>query len=471
MLNIPRGAVSEEALLDSLHGVDEAALLGPSKGISAHLSEEDEEGNIVVRDDLVNSLVVDFSDDVLPFLREYDPSAPEENPIMPFVPDTPNALPVFAEIVDLASAWIAQQGSDRVNFYSAQEDPVEPVGKAVPEAKGSSKKSPAPKRVTNAQVLDQLSVLVAQVQSLSARQDALESQPAKVVSGPPAGSTAAAQSVSAGLNQHPAPMQAFAKYTQLVGPPPKVRAAVPKLVVPNVANLDHGAPPVEADGTDLVQAINHQSTAMLALVSQIAGGSDPLSELTAPGHLSTSTKGVQRRERMQSDLAQGSSNYYLHMMQQLHKKLCPGKPLPKNESELAHLSFLEYLEKTGGYRAARESGLLMWLIGHCIDAAAVEDHHLCRERLALLAIALEQSVIDKGDWSVAFLLSLAADPPLQMFADRTSVVSPFGQPFSNLVPPSWAANVLSYIKELEVLSNKKADQVVPKKKKEKSSDA
>ena len=209
---------------------------------------------------------------------------------------------------------------------------------------------------------------------------------------------------------------------------------------------------------------------MLALVSQMAGGSDPLSELTMPGHLSTSTKGVQRRERMQSDLAQGSSNYFLQMMQQLHKKLCPGKPLPKSENELGHLSFLEYLEKTGGYRSARESGLMMWLLGHAIDAAAVEDHHLCRERLALLAIALEQSVIDKGDWSVAFLLSLAADPPLQMFAEKSSVVSPFGQPFAGLVPPSWAANVLAYIKELEVLSNKKADQVIPKKKKDKNSE-
>ena len=36
---------------------------------------------------------------------------------------------------------------------------------------------------------------------------------------------------------------------------------------------------------------------------------------------------------------------------------------------------------------------------------------MVKERLALLAIALEQSVVDKGDWSIAYLLSLASDPP------------------------------------------------------------
>lgn len=230
LLNIPRGAVSEEALLESLHGVDETALLGPSKGIPARLSEEDDEGNVVVRDEVVNSLVVDFSDDVLPLLREYG-AAGEEQHIMPFVQEAPNALSVFSEILDASTAWIAQQGSDRVNFYSALEDPEEPVGKAAVSGKGGSKKSPAPKRVTNAQVLDQLSVLVAQVQSLSARQDALEFQPAKSALDPPGGNTAGAQSVSAGLSKSPGPMPAFAKYTQLVGPPPKVRAAIPKIVV------------------------------------------------------------------------------------------------------------------------------------------------------------------------------------------------------------------------------------------------
>ena len=469
LLNIPRGVISEDALIDSLQVEDESCLLGPSKGVSAHLCEEDEEGNIALRQESVNSLVIDFSDDVLPLLREYGASGPEEDEIVPFAENFPTALPSYTEVLEAATAWIGQSGTQRVNFYSAQEDPEEPaVEKAAAVVKPSpSKKAPTVKRVTNAQVLDQLSTLVAQMKSLSARQDALESQPAKGVSGAPSGNIAGVPAVSAGLVEAQAPMQAFAKYAKLVGPPPRVRAASSK---------DHPVLPQEAPNVsmpveegDLVSAINQQS-AMLALVSQMAGGSDPLSDLTSHGQFSTTTRGVQKREKMQSDLATGSSTYYMQMMQQLHKKLYPSRPLPKSEGELGHLSFLEYLEKTGGYRSARESGLMMWLIGHVVDALAVEDLHMARERVALLAISLEQSVVDKGDWSIAFLLSLASEPPLQMFQEKSSVMSPFGQPFAGLVPPSWAATVLAYVKELEVLSNKKADQVVPKKKKNSESE-
>ena len=60
-------------------------------------------------------------------------------------------------------------------------------------------------------------------------------------------------------------------------------------------------------------------------------------------------------------------------MQQLHKRLHPSRPVPRGEDEMSHLSFLEYLEKTGGLKHAREPGLILWLLGHAIDAAAVED--------------------------------------------------------------------------------------------------
>ena len=366
-------------------------------------AEEDEDGNIVVRQDSVNSLVIDFSDEVLPLLHEYGAIVAEEGDIVPSE-SAPTALPSHTEVCESAAAWIGQTGPERVNFYSAQEDPEGPVvEKAAAEVKsGATKKAPAVKRVTNAQVLGHLSTLVAQIQTISARQDALESRPAKDASRPSPGNIANVPAVSAGLPEAPAPMPAFAKYAKLVGPPPKVRAVSSK-DPPTGLTPEIPAAPLALEEGDLVSAINQQSTAMLALVSQIAGSNDPLTDLTSTGQFSTSTRGVQKRKRMQSDLAMGASNYYMQMMQQLHKKLHPSRPIPKTEGETGHLSFLEYLEKTGGYKNARESGLLMWLLGHVIDALAVEDLHMAKERVALLAIALEQSVVDKGDWSVAFL--------------------------------------------------------------------
>lgn len=460
LLNLPRGVVSEDLLIDSLHVAEPDALLGPSKGITSKMCVEDDNGDVVVSEVTVNSLVIDFSDAVLEWAREYDPLAEGGEPPVPFSDALPFGLPVFSEILDAARDWINQLGSERV-FYSAQEDLEEPVPTKA-SAKGvAGKKASPPKRITNSQVMDQLTLLVAQVKSLAARQDAIENPSAAAASVQQGGVTAGVPAVSAGLST--VSPQGFAKFAKLAGPPPKVRAPV-NLVAPAV-NPTPSAPVevVAEESPDLMHAISQQSSAMLALVSHLAGQQDSLTDLQVPGLLSTSTKGVQKRERMQMDLAGGQSAYYVQMMQQLHKKMFPSRPLPKGEEEMSHLSFLDYLEKTGGFRNARESGLILWLVGHAIDAAAVGDMHMVKERLALLAIALEQSVVDKGDWSIAYLLSLASDPPLSMFQDRTNVVSPFSHPFSHLVPPSWATAVLAYVKELEVLTNKKPESSSPKK--------
>ena len=130
-------------------------------------------------------------------------------------------------------------------------------------------------------------------------------------------------------------------------------------------------------------ALTQQSSAVLALVSHLASQGDPLSDIPGVSAHSTSIKGVQKREKMQQDLAAGTSTYYLQVMQQLHKKLFPSLPLPKSVDELGHLSVLTYLERTGGYKHARDAGLLMWLLGYAVDA--------------LMMVALDQSVVD-GDW-------------------------------------------------------------------------
>ena len=465
LLNVPRGVVSEDALIDALSGEDRDSILGPSKGFDVSLHEEDSEGNLVDIGSRANTLLIDFTDDCLAWLRDYDPQVVDDQ-IVGFSSEHPNALPVFAEVVEAASNWVQQQGSDRVNFYSALEEQDSVVAKA--DAKGvAGKKAPVVKRVTNAQVLEQMSILVSQMKALATRQDNLEqaaSSSATVVPGPALGNVSGVPAVSAGLGamskQVGAPPVAFAKFTNLTGPPPKVKQTpnvVPPVGIPAVSS-----PEAPIDPGSIAQALTQQSSAVLALVSHLAGNADPLMEIPGVGGaLSTSTKGVQKRERMQQDLASGSSSYYLQVMQQLHKKLHPSLPMPKSINELSHLSFLTYLERSGGFRNARDQGLLMWLLGHVLDAAAQEDWHMVRERLALTIVAVDQSVVD-GSWNLGFLLSLAEDPPIAMFQDRASTLSPFGKPFSSLVPPQWASTVLAYVKEMEVLQSKKPD-AVPKK--------
>jgi len=87
-----------------------------------------------------------------------------------------------------------------------------------------------------------------------------------------------------------------------------------------------------------------------------------------------------------------------------------------------------------------------------------QDFHRARELLALLICSLEQSAMD-GNWNLAFIISLMEEPPIQVFQDRMAPLQMHGRPFAPLIPSQWSAIALSYIKELEVLSNKKLETV------------
>lgn len=171
-----------------------------------------------------------------------------------------------------------------------------------------------------------------------------------------------------------------------------------------------------------------------------------------PRIASSSTKGTLKREKMQQDFSARRSSFFLQVQQQIFKKLHSSKLLPKSEEELAapQVSLLTYLERYGGYRGQREAGLSMWIL-------ASSDFSAAKEFLALGVMALEQSVFDAGDWSLAYILAMVEDPPATMFSERMNSITAAGRPFSPLVPPLLASTNLSHIKELEVLQTRRPD--------------
>ena len=74
-----------------------------------------------------------------------------------------------------------------------------------------------------------------------------------------------------------------------------------------------------------------------------------------------------------------------------------------------------------------------------------------------MLVAVEQSVVDRGDWTLAYLLTLLEEPPNQMYQDRTINLVHHSKPFGPLVPPQWTATCLAYLKDLEVLASKKGE--------------
>ena len=140
-------------------------------------------------------------------------------------------------------------------------------------------------------------------------------------------------------------------------------------------------------GDPLLHAISQQGSALTALVAHLASSSsDPMNDLSgaASSSLSTSTKGVQRREKLQSELQAGASNFYMLLLQQLHRKMYPSRAIPKTEEDFqtANLSFLQYLERFGGYKNQRETGLTLWLLGYVLDAFIQGDVPKAQEPLS-----------------------------------------------------------------------------------------
>ena len=75
------------------------------------------------------------------------------------------------------------------------------------------------------------------------------------------------------------------------------------------------------------------------------------------------------------------------------------------------------------------------MLGYAVDAGARGEDCLMKERLALVVAAIEQCAVDQGDWGLGFLLSLSADPPLQLFQDRHQTVAMRQRSFGGLLPP------------------------------------
>ena len=175
LLCLPRGVVSEEALIQSLAGDDVNSLLGPSKLIEVSLCEEGENGAVVALPGTAHCYVVDFSDDVLPFLTEYDGVPDSDSEPIVFSDAFPAALPETPSMLEAVVSWLSQQGPDRVNFYSAREEQEQsPTAKANVKGAGVKRSAAGPKRVTNAQVMESLAALTAQVKLIATRQQQFE---------------------------------------------------------------------------------------------------------------------------------------------------------------------------------------------------------------------------------------------------------------------------------------------------------
>lgn len=495
LLAIPALAVEEEVLAAAAVSVageepvvgPHIVLFGPAEAVAA-------DGSIEPQDEAVGVLVIDMS---LPEVLHLLSNFPGEDMMDPntilFCDWDVAGRPVLAPLMEQVLTWLESEQDARVAFYSAAEGDTptaaaasakagaHPLPRHLPDGsmpKGGIPKPPAkPKKPTLASLSTQLESLAAalpalmdQVSQLTTRQATLEKQQAHAQVRPPAPlpPSRASLPISSLLGS---PTTSLQEVARVAGPPPRTKsAAVPRSPPTKLIRNIPEDEPEDLDGEPLspqapyAEALLEQSRALAALVAHFQlGAHDPMSEL-ANTTSAIGVKGAVGREKLQRELSLGNGQFFLRVAQSMSRRMSPTSPLPQSTEDLAGVSMLSYLEKFGGFGQNRSLGLIMWSLGHVFDSASKEQWGAVKDHLAMTIVMIDQANQDGGDsWHLPWLLRLLDDPPTNLWMNRNTSATGARRPFAPLVAQSWATVALAYLKETEVLTNKKQEVAHPTK--------
>ena len=423
----------------------------------------------------VTVVLVDLAEELVPRLRVAEGA---EEIAIPFDLDSPFTFPAPAPTLDLAMKWVQDSDVESgLAYYSAASVEAPPPSSQRPSRKQrkppgdadtptGAEKQQKPKRPTTAslaasmdQLLDLVPNLTSQVQTLVLRQDALETRLAAPTR---AGTLGLTQPLSSSLT---AASNAGAVANLIAAPPPRTRAQLGlaggmDFQPPELKDLEEEKPPLgPAAGGDLARAVLAQSQALTALVGQIAQSSqDPMVDLGG-GTSSASTRGALGRARLQAELATHSGAFYQSVLRSMARRMQPTAPATGTPAELLSrgISGTQYMERYGGFGRHRDLGLVLYQVMSILDFLQSDNLGAARDATALLAVCLDQAVIDNGRFDLAALLTLQEDPPSSIFINRQQSTLSRSRTFSHLADQRWVTVALAFIKELEVINSKRLE--------------
>lgn len=82
-----------------------------------------------------------------------------------------------------------------------------------------------------------------------------------------------------------------------------------------------------------------------------------------------------------------------------------------------------------------------------------------KDTIALLAVTIEQGVLDHGKLEIASLLCLQEDVPAGVFMSRQAGSSSGSRSFAPLADQKWVTCALAYMKEMDVITSKRLEYV------------
>ena len=213
------------------------------------------------------------------------------------------------------------------------------------------------------------------------------------------------------------------------------------------------------DQTSLAKAVLAQSQALTTLVSQIAAaGQDPMNDLAGTGS-STSTRGAQGRARLQAELARHQGTFYLSVLQQMARRMAPTSVAEVSPLELVErgITGTRYLERFGGYGRMKEWGQLQYQVMTALDYLMQDNILAAKDTIALLAVTIEQGVLDQGRLEIASLLCLQEDVLAGVFMQRQVGATSRARSFAPLADQRWITCALAFLKEMDVITSKRLE--------------
>ena len=204
----------------------------------------------------------------------------------------------------------------------------------------------------------------------------------------------------------------------------------------------------------LAQAMLAQSQALTSLVSQLAAASgEPLLDLAGSGSV-----GVRQRAKLQDELAQGKGTFFTQVLSNLARRMQPALQHASSPGDLLRqgYSLSRYWERFRGWSASRDNALVAHQVALAFDALQADRVGLAKDHIALLAVFLEQSLLDSNRTDVAYQLTFLEEPPVGMFVARQGIGAQ-SRAFAPLASQRWVAVVLSYLKELDTIQGRRQE--------------
>ena len=99
----------------------------------------------------------------------------------------------------------------------------------------------------------------------------------------------------------------------------------------------------------------------------------------------------------------------------------------------------------------------MYQVMGIMDFLQAENVGAAKDAISLLAVALDQAVMDGGRFDLASLLTLQEDPPASIFINRQQSRLSRSRAFSPLADQRWVTVALAYVKELDVITTKRQE--------------